>query len=206
MTVHIAFKLASSMIFLGYASSLIAVNETPPSSAPPKDMSQHNEIVIFDGHHQRRPTNLSCKPCQDANHGARVVDGIVQWKWDGKFSCWCGWMFEDFEPRNFDQDIQDNYILEIKYSGVYSGGPSPQVKFFDSNGGNTSLKDFSAFSKTSADGKAKIVRIPIRAFSMSSSVDPSQIMKLQFDAGWDSDAGDIAITSIKLVRNQPSAE
>lgn len=161
---------------------------------------QPNEIPIFSkaSDTMPKPIILGCQPCS-ARHGAMIREGNIIWRWEGKRGCWCGWTIQGLTiPQNIDS--LNSYSLEIIYKGTYSGNPSPQVKFIDSDGSFTQLKDFSKYSKSGSDGFIRVL-IPIKDFAMDFSINEKAIDKIQFDAGWNSSHGTIYIRSIILRRN-----
>nr|VFJ57626.1 MAG: hypothetical protein BECKDK2373B_GA0170837_106730 [Candidatus Kentron sp. DK] len=178
----------------------VSLNKGNLQSLSQGEIQPSDSIPIFGANTLRRPITLGCKPCS-TTHGTRYQDASksIRWQWEGKYQCWCGWMFEGLGISNFSGDIQ-NYALEIAFSGTYTGDPSPQIKFLDADGNATGLKDFSHYIVSTDASGVKTTRIPIKDFSMEYSIDATNVQKLQFDAGLNSDTGNIEITSVRLVR------
>lgn len=166
----------------------------------PGILGAQDEISIFSSADSimQKPVTLGCQPCS-ANHGARLQGDKIVWRWKGKYSCWCGWTLKGGVISKVDN--LSGYSLEIMYKGAYSGSPSPQVKFMDSDGNATQLKDFSKYRREADSNGFIRVLIPIRDFAMDFSINEKAIDKIQFDAGWDSPNGKIVIKSIVLKKN-----
>lgn len=159
-------------------------------------------IEVFPGEPLRRPQPLSCDG--KAKQTLRVDEAkrIILWDWRNKSNASCQWHFDGLPIINLEA-IKDDFSLEVVLSGTFDENAPPQVKFLDAAGSATGLVNLDTYIDKDGITEKKFL-IPLTEFSLVNLRNPKKVTKLQFDAHWNSEHGDIAIRSIRLVKKRTS--
>lgn len=172
--------------------------------------STENEIIlpfsIFDSNHLAAIDYQLCSN-DNAKHGVRLEKDdqgldIIHWRWANKKNSWCGFGIKHFTvPGNDFSRYENEYSLELKIQGSWTN-KAPQIKFMDDKNASSKLIRIQKFMK--GDPRSiggTIVAIPLKEFNMGWSIDIKNVIAFQFDAAYESDAGDVKIYFIKVVKN-----
>jgi len=183
------FILAINAIFFTYA---YAEKKTSPPS-----------FVIFDSDN---PINADYQLCnnENAKHGIRIEENsnrkkYLRWRWARKRNSWCGFGIQNFSYiGNNLEEYENDFSLTIKLKGKWTR-ISPQIKFIDKSKASTKLVRIEKYLYGDPESlNGATVKIPLKDFDIGWSINIKNVETLQFDAAYESDAGDIKIYYIRI--------